>query len=159
MIIDLQSTFSGAVASDGTRTGQAVTATAISTNVIDLRAPGTGPAVVDEGVMHDELYLVVQTLTAFATLTSLTITLESATDAGLTTGAVVHYSTGAILAAALTANTRLAAIRLPSGGYKRYLGLRYTVGGASATAGTLFAFLTPGLQNSQLFYPTGWSIA
>ena len=54
MILDLQTMFSGAVASDGTKTGQAVTATAISTNVLDLRNAST-PTLVDEGAVGEDL--------------------------------------------------------------------------------------------------------
>jgi hypothetical protein len=156
MILDLQTTFSGTVAADGTKTAQAVTATAISTNVLDLRNAST-PTLVDEGLFGKDLWLVVQTIQVFATLTSLTITLESAADAGLTSGPVVHFSTGAILLAALTANTVLARVQLPSADYKRYVGLRYTVGGSSATTGSILAYLTPDVDRNKV-YPSGFTI-
>jgi len=143
MILDMQSMFSGTVAADGTKSAQAITATAISTNVIDLRQPGGTPATADNGIMGGGgLWLVIQTLAAFNTLTSLTITLESDSTANLATAAVVHFSTGAILLAALTANTVLARVVVPSGSYKRYLGVRYTVGGSNPTLGTVLAYLT-----------------
>jgi hypothetical protein len=59
MILDLQTMFSGSVASDGTKTGQAVTASAISTNVVDLRQAAT-PATADEGISGAEMWLIVQ---------------------------------------------------------------------------------------------------
>ena len=144
MILDLQTTFSGAVAADGTKTAQAITATAISTNVVDTRSPSGGPAAVDLGIIGGQggLWLIVQTIAAFNTLTSLTITLESDTAVGLGTANVVHYSTGAILLAALTANTVLVRTQLPSSSYKRYVGLRYTVGGTNPTLGSVLAYLT-----------------
>ena len=37
MILDLQTKFSGSTSAAGVTTGQAITATAISTNVLDLR--------------------------------------------------------------------------------------------------------------------------
>lgn len=142
MILDLQSMFSGTVAADGTKSAQAITATAISTNVIDLRQPNGAPAVVDNGLLGGAgLWLVVQTIQAFNTLTSLAITLESDSTANLATAPVVHFSTGAILLAALTANTVLARVPLPSASYKRYLGLRYTVTGTNPTQGSLLASL------------------
>ncbi len=156
MILDLQTTFSGTVAADGTKTAQAITATAISTNVLDLRNAST-PTLVDEGLFGKDLRLVVQTIAAFNTLTSLTITLESAADAGLTSGPVVHFSTGAILLAALTANTVLARIQLPSADYKRYLGLRYTVAGTPPTLGSILAYLTPDIDRNKV-YPSGFTI-
>lgn len=143
MILDLQSMFSGTVAADGTKSAQAITATAISTNVIDLRQPSGAPALVDNGIPGGAgLWLVVQTIQAFNTLTSLTITLESDSAAGLATAPVVHFSTGAIALASLTANTILARVPLPSASYKRFLGLRYTVTGTNPTQGSLLAHLT-----------------
>lgn len=158
MILDTQLIFSGAIAADGTRSAQAITATAISANVVDLRGNvAQNPALVDEGILGTDMWLVVQVLQAFNTLTSLTITLESAADAGLTSGPVVHFSTGAILLAALTANTRLAAVQLPSADYKRYLGLRYTVGGTNPTLGSIYAYLTPDLQRN-VNYGSGFTV-
>lgn len=142
MIFDLQSMFSGSVAADGTRSGQAITATAISSNVIDLRQPGGAPAVVDNGLLGDNgLWLVVQIGQAFNTLTSLTITMESDSAAALNSAPVVHYSSGAIALANLTANKILLRVPLPSADYKRYLGLRYTVAGSNPSTGTVQAFL------------------
>lgn len=156
MMLDLQSTFSGTVAADGTRTAQAITATAISTNVIDTRNAAT-PTLVDEGLVGCDLWLVVQTIAAFNTLTSLTITLESDSTANLATSATVHFSTGAILLAALTANTELVRVKLPSANYERYLGVRYTVGGTNPTLGSVLAFLTPDV-NRNVIYPSGFTV-
>lgn len=143
MILDLQSMFSGAVAADGTKTAQAITATAISANVMDLRQPGGSPTFVDNGLQGGGgLWLVIQTVQAFNTLTSLTITLESAANEALSTTPVVHFSTGAIPLASLTANTVLTRMALPSANYRRYLGLRYTVTGTNPTQGSVLAFLT-----------------
>lgn len=156
MILDLQTMFSGTVAADGTKTAQAITATAISTNVLDLRNAAT-PAAVDEGLVGANTWLVIQTIAAFNTLTSLTITLESDTAVGLGSAPVVHFSTGAILLAALTANTVLARVQLPSADYKRYLGLRYTVAGTNPTLGSILAYLTNGVDRNKV-YPAGFTI-
>lgn len=157
MILDLNSMFSGAVAADGTKTAQAITATAISTNVMDLRQPGGTPAVVDNGILGADLFLIVQTIAAFNTLTSLTITLESDSASTLASAPVVHFSTGAIALASLTANTVLARIALPSADYKRYLGLRYTVTGSNPTLGSLLAYLALDHGKSPV-YAGGFSI-
>ncbi len=156
MILDLQTMFSGTVAADGTKSAQAITATVISTNVLDLRNAAT-PAAVDEGIDGTDMWLVVQVVQAFNTLTSLTITLESDSTANLATAPVVHFSTGAILLAALTANTVVARLLLPSADYKRYLGVRYTVGGANPTLGSVLAFLTPDVDRNKI-YPSGFTI-
>lgn len=158
MILDTQSMFSGTIASDGTRSGQAITATAISTNVIDTRALSGSPTLADLGTTGTPVYLVVQVGAAFNTLTSLTITLESDSTANLATSATVHFSSGAILLAALTANTTLLRIPLPVGAtYERYLGVRYTVTGTNPTLGTVFAHLVfdHGLNTH---YPIGYTI-
>lgn len=132
--------------------GQAITATAISEDVYDTQSIAAGGgsagingsnATVDLGQSTD-LYLVIIATAAAAggdSAKTLTITLESADNAGLSSGQVVHFSTGAITGAAITAGARLATLRLPHGLYKRYLGLRFTVS-AAFTAFTVDAFLT-----------------
>ncbi len=159
MILDSQTRLSGVIAADGTVTAQAITATAISQNVVDLRQPSGSPAVVDEGIVGGgvDVFLNVIVRQAFNTLTSLTITLESDSAAGLATAPVVHFSSGAIALAALTANTQVVRIPIPSTDYKRYLGLRYTVTGTNPTQGSLEAFLSFGTQRS-LNYPTAFTV-
>lgn len=131
MILDAHNEFSNA---------QALTATAISTNVID-----TGNFTKDLGA-GDQMWLIVRTQTLLADVGSdatLTVTLESAADEALTSGPVVHASSGALaFAAASPAGATLLAVPLPQGEYKRYLGVRYTVGAGPFTAGNVDAFLT-----------------
>ena len=119
---------------------QAITVDAIS-DVVDRGANAptlanwspsfTGPA-----------FLVLQTGTAFATLTSLEIKLVSDSTANLATSPTTHLSTGAIPVASLTANKVLAVLPLPPGDYERYVGLIYDVTGTTATAGSIRAFIT-----------------
>ena len=160
MYVDSQIEFSDA---------QAVTATAISSNVYDLFSMGLGGGATDVtpntrldiGQGTDNLYLVVNTaVTATDTGNdaTLTITLESADDAGLTTNAQVHYSSGAIAFASFaTAGTNLVAIRLPSALFRRYLGVRYTVASGPLTAGAFDAFVTPTLQQNRI-YKSGFTV-
>ena len=160
MYVDSQIEFSDA---------QAVTATAISSNVYDLFSMGLGGGTTDVtpntrldiGQGTDHLYLVVNTaVTATDTGNdaTLTITLESADDAGLTTNAQVHYSSGAIAFASFaTAGTNLVAIRLPSALFRRYLGVRYTVASGPLTAGAFDAFVTPTLQQNRI-YKSGFTV-
>jgi hypothetical protein len=157
MMTGTQTLFSGTIASDGTRTGQAITATAISENVVDLRPQNGAPTLVDQGILGTDVYLVLTVGTAFNTLTTLTVTLESATNAALSSGAVVHF-TQAFALAALTANTVIARIPLPSADYKRYLGLRYTVGGSNPSTGTITATLSLDLDRN-IPYPSGISFS
>jgi hypothetical protein len=132
---------------------QAVTATAISTNVYDTLsvAAGAGSTGIGGNTLVDlgqaaDLYLVVLTQTTCTDSGSdatLTITLESDSTANLATSATVHFSTGAIAFADFaTAGTRLITVKLPHGQYERYLGLRYTVASGPLTAGAFDAFLT-----------------
>lgn len=159
MILDLQSMFSGSVAADGTKTGQGITATAISSNVMDLRQPNGAPALVDNGIIGGDLWLVVIAQTAAAggdAAKTLTITLESDSAAGMATAPVVHYSTPAILGSAITAGATLVRILMPSADYKRFLGVRYTVS-AGFTSFNILAFLTPDVQRN-VIYPIGYTL-
>lgn len=126
---------------------QAVTATAIS-DVVDLGTV-TDNATRDIGT-GEEIYLIVTTNTSATDSGSdatLAVTLESAEDSGLTSNAVVHFSTGALAFAAFaTAGTVLVAVRLPRGSYKRYLGVRFTVASGPLTAGAFDAFLVKDQQ-------------
>ena len=159
MIIDLQTTFSGTTAADGTKTGQAITATAISAHVLDLRN-AAAPALIDDAVLND-LWLVVQCDQsadfAAAGAATLTVTLESDSVVGLATAPVVHFGSAAIPKATLTKGYTALRAELPRDDYKRYLGLRYTVATGPFTAGGLYAYLTPSPQRSKVF-ATGFAV-
>lgn len=144
MILDAENEFSD---------GQAVTSTAISTNVIDL-GPVTDNTLRDIGTGED-VYLVVQTRTAATDTSSdatLTVTLESDSVEALSSSPTVHYSTGALAFAAFSpAGASLACVRLPAGNYERYLGVRYTVASGPLTAGNFDAFLTKDVQKYRAY--------
>ncbi|EOV9596795.1 Bbp16 family capsid cement protein [Cronobacter dublinensis] len=122
--------------------GQAVTATAISTNVVDLNPAFNYNTGVDIGTGED-VYLVLQVDAAATAAGAATvqITLESSAAAGLTSS-TVHFTSPTYQLADLTANKTLTAVKLPSGTYLRYLGVRYTVGTGPLTAGSFSAFIT-----------------
>ena len=130
---------------------QAVTATAISENVLQMRDMGTvygaSAALTRDIGDGNPVPLLVQVTTTFATLTSLTITLESADNAALSTNAVVHWSSGAVAAASLVAGFQVPIRYLPKDIEKDYLGLRFTVGGSNATAGKIKAGIAAGIQS------------
>lgn len=149
MILDLQSKFSDA---------QAVTVTAISTNVLDLRN-AAAPALVDEGMSGPETWLVIHVPTAFtaAGAATMTITVESDSTANLATAPVVHFTSPAIPVASLVAGYNAVKVQLPSADYKRYLGIRYTIATGPMTAGAINAFLTPDLQRN-VIYPVGFAV-
>lgn len=142
MIMDRQLQFSDS---------QAVTATAISTDVVDLgddvttrNIGGTNP-----------LYLVLQTdvlATDSGSDATLAVTLESDSTANLATSATVHASTGTMAFGTFSpAGTTFAVLPLPFGQYERFLGVRYTVGSGPLTAGAFSAFLTRDPQFWQIF--------
>jgi hypothetical protein len=129
---------------------QAVAATAISTNVMDLISNASGKNPLRDIGTGQDVYLVV--LTAVAATDSgsdatLAVTLESDSTENLATSPTVHFSTGALAFAAFSpVGTVLAAVKLPAGSYERYLGVRYTVGSGPLTAGAFDAFLTTDVQ-------------
>lgn len=155
MYVDSQELFSDA---------QAVTATAISTNVLDLNPDGFGLAggVQDIGVGDETVYLVVMTVTTITDTGSdatLIVTLESDTAPGLATSPVVHFSSGTLaFATYATAGTVIVQTPLPLADYKRYLGVRYTVAAGPFTAGAITAFLTTDVQRYK-YYASGFTVA
>lgn len=118
---------------------QAITVDAIS-DVIDRGANAPTLANFSPGFSGD-LFLVIQTGTAFAGLTSLEVRMVSDSTPDLATSPTVHASTGAIPVAQLTANKVVAVLPVPPGDYERYIGLVYDVTG-TGTAGTLKTHLT-----------------
>lgn len=159
MFLDTQSEFSDA---------QAVTATALSTNVLDLFSvlAGGGARITPNARLDvgdaDELYLVVQTQAAITDAGSdatLAVTLESADDAAITTNVITHFSTGALAFATYSPQgTQIVKMRLPKGSYRRYLAVRYTVGAGPFTGGAIDAFLTPSVDNQRLTYKSGFIV-
>lgn len=142
MIFDVQQVFSDQ---------QAVTATAISTNVIQWPAMGTvyghAAAISRDVGKGNPIPLLVQVTETFATLTSLTITLEHSAAAGLTSPTVL-WSSPAIAAASLTSGLILPVTFMPKDVTGAFLGLRYTVGGSNATAGKITAAIVAGVQTN-----------
>lgn len=136
--------------------GQAVTSTTVSANVLDS-------SVADQGSSTSTgLWLVVSTRVAATDTGSdatLTITLESATDGALSSGVLVHFSSGPIpFASFAAAGTRLVAFRLPAGPFRRYLGVRFTVANGPLTAGQFDAYLTTDALQANVAMVSGYSV-
>lgn len=129
---------------------QAVTATAISENVIDLGVAGTpydAAAALNQDVGKGApIPVLIQVTEDFATLTSLTITVEVSAAAGLTSPTVLATETIAV--ADLVAGKQTCLQVLPNCADLRYLGTRYTVAGPNATAGAITAGITMGNQTN-----------
>lgn len=130
---------------------QVITAGAISTNVIDLGQPGTpayaqGPIVRDIG-KGTPIPILIQVVQDFATLTSLTIHIETSDNADLSSSDIA-LTIGTIPLANLVAGYKVALQFLPNNINRRYLGLRYSIGGSNPTAGAITAGITMGNQTN-----------
>jgi hypothetical protein len=133
MILDLQNLFSNA---------QAVTADAVSENIIDTGAPGlayNGQAIGrDVGIGPWGLYVFAHVVETFLTTVSLSIQIRTkAADADISSGATTLFTGPAIVVATLVAGYRFALPPLFRG-VLRYVGLFYDVS-TSATAGKITA--------------------
>lgn len=129
---------------------QAITATANSTNVIDLGTPGTPYRAAarlhrDTG-KGNPVPIRIQVTEDFATLTSLTIALVASDNSNLSSGVTLDSQT--ILVADLVEGATTFMQLLPNGVDKRYLGLVYTVTGSNASAGKITAGITAGNQTN-----------
>lgn len=123
MLLDQENVFSDA---------QAITADAVSTNVIDLGAAGLAPG--------NPLSAVVHVLEAFNNLTSLTITVQSSVDEAFSSP-IAHQAV-TIALANLTAGKKIDLGSLLDG-VKRYVRLNYDVTGTNPSTGELTAALLP----------------
>ena len=135
----------------GSATGQTITATANSTNVVDLSLARD----VGEGT---DLYVQFTVGPAnFATGTSLTPTVVVAENDALTTNAITIGTGGTILTAVLVAGYTFAVRLNPIVGSlgKRYLGVIYTVGGSNFTSATITADIVTEIQDGKKYYASG----
>lgn len=123
---------------------QAITATAVSTNVIDLGATDTPKHAVN-AITRDigkgkPIALRVQVTEDFATLTSLTVTVQKDTVEGFGSPETVAVSP-AIPVADLVAGYVFPLPAVVRGQDQRYMRLNYTVAGTNASAGKITAGL------------------
>lgn|SRR5574343_1274218 len=130
MLIDIQNQFSNA---------QAITASAASTNSIDLGA------VRNIGV-GERLYIVFHVTTAFTDVGSdstVTPSLQTDDNSAFSSAATVRtYDTLAALTAAGTYRYYELEPFTAAGTYERYLQVYYTVAGGNLSTGAISAFLT-----------------
>jgi hypothetical protein len=131
---------------------QAITASAASTNIIDLGAAGTpygaGSAVRRDIGIGTNIPIEISVNTTFATLTSLTVTLQLDDDVAF--GSPTSLAVGAAIpVATLVAGYRFTfPVEIPEGANERYMRLLYTVTGSNATAGKVFAGIVAARQNN-----------
>jgi hypothetical protein len=120
---------------------QAITASAASTNVLNLGAMGTPPGaagalVFDVGL--SEIQIQISVTEDFATLTSLVVSVQTDDTDGFGSPTTI-LATQAIPVATLKKGYTFNITELPQGITERYLRLLYTVAGSNATAGKIIA--------------------
>lgn len=126
---------------------QAITATARSTNVIDLGVAGSpfGGNQLNQDIGKGAgVPILIQVTEAFNNATSVTIAIE--TGAADTLGTVVISKT--VLLADLAAGYQFPVQILPNEIDERYLGVRYTVTGTAPTTGQITAGISMGNQTN-----------
>ncbi len=131
--------------------GQAITATTVSTNVVDLGETGTiygasAPIRRDIG-KGNAVPLFCGVTQAFNNLTSLTISVEVDDNAAFTSAKTVFTSPTYALAD-LAPGKYLLPDTIPVGTDERYLRLRYTVAGPAPTVGKITAGVVADRQSA-----------
>lgn len=132
--------------------GQAITADAGSTNVIDIGAAGTAfghAAAVSRDIgKGTEIPVHVSVTETFTNLTSINIKVQTDDNAGFSSAKTVAQS-GEILLAALVAGYKFTfPAELPEGTDERYLRLYYDITGTAPDAGKIFAGIVAGRQTN-----------
>lgn len=118
---------------------QAITATAASTNLIDL----TKARDIGKGT---PIPLLIQCVETFNNLTSLKIDIETDDNSGFASAKVVASHT--VVLADLKAGWICPLTSVPRGVAERYLRVNYTVTGAAPAAGKMTAGLCMGVQDT-----------
>lgn len=146
---------------------QALTATAISANVYDLFSMGVGGGSTDvtpntrlDVGLGEDVWFVASVPTALSggTATGITVTLETADNAALSTNAEVVYSSGVVPVASLVAGYVICRVKLPSYPYRRYLGVRFTAATGPFGAGAVDAYLTYEAVDANRIYKSGFTV-
>lgn len=145
MITDKLNTFSN---------GQAVTATAASTDVIDLGPLTHGNTRRDIGA-GEPIYLVVAALTTATAGGAATTNIQLQTSDD-NSAWVTLFDSGSLALSALTAGARPVQVAVPRG-VRRYLRVNYVIGTGPLTAGSFFAGLVKDVQDNTK-YASGFSI-
>ena len=145
MILDMQSLFSD---------NQAITATAVSTNVVDLgateapvnRAAPTNPVLIKDLGKGEPTPILIQVTEDFDALTSLNIAVQVDTVEGF--GSPTEVLSVDVVLADLVAGYQTPIIWVPTKVNQRFMRLNYTVTGSNPTVGTVLAGLCMGVQTN-----------
>jgi len=143
MILDATTLFSAA---------QAVTATAPSTNVIDLGQTGTvfgaATAITRDVGKGATVPIAIRIAENFNNLTSVTVTVETDDNSGFSSPTTVFSSPAYALADLQAGARHLLPDALPIGTAERYVRLKYTLAGTAPTTGKITAGIAAGLQTN-----------
>jgi len=121
---------------------QAITATAASTNVVELSKTNGKFSEVAYG---KPIPLLIQVVEDFATLTSLTVAVQTDDNAAFSSATTLASATLAV--AALKAGAKFPIKEIPAGN-EGFVRLYYTVTGSNATAGKITAGIVDAVDNS-----------
>jgi hypothetical protein len=143
MITDLTTLFSNA---------QAITATAASTNLIDLGAPGTvygaAAALTRDIGKGRQIPIALRVTESFNNLTSLAISVETDDNASFSSATTVFTSPAYPLADLAIGARALLPDYIPIGTNERYMRLKYTVVGTAPTTGKITSGVSMGNQTN-----------
>lgn len=132
--------------------GQAITADAGSTNVVDIGAAGTpyghSAAVARDIGKATDIPIWVSVTESFTNLTSLTISLQTDDNAAFSSAKTVATSAAIPLASLVAGYKFTWPATLPEGTDERYLRLYYDVTGTAPDAGKIFAAIVAGRQTN-----------
>ena len=133
---------------------QAITASAVSTNVIDFGATQT-PQHAANAITRDmgkgtPAHLRIQVTADFATLTSLAVAIQTCAVEGFGSGVATILSSPAVPVADLKAGYVFPLQIIPRGSVLRYMRLNYTVAGDNASAGTVLGGLVFGNEEMDI---------
>nr|WP_292131445.1 hypothetical protein [Mesorhizobium sp.] len=123
---------------------QAITATAASTNTIDLGPIATG--IVRDIGKGKPIPLRIQVVEAFNNLTSLTVALQTDDNTGFASAKTVWSQV--VVLADLIAGKVIVPEWIPRGTDERYMRLNYTVTGTAPTTGKITAGVVMGAQSN-----------
>ncbi len=165
MIIDQNLILSGSANANGAWTGQSIAASAgtiVSTNVID-KAPLAGNQVADWGAGED-IDVSISVLTAITSGGAATVQFQlvEADDAAISSNVQVVSESAAYAYTELTTGKQvvLGYPRSTPRTAKRYLAVRYVIGTAATTGGTVIAALVNDVQDpAGRTFASGFSVA
>jgi hypothetical protein len=126
--------------------GQPVTATAASTNTVDLGPIATG--VTRDIGLGTAIPLSIAITQSFNNLTSLTISVECDDNASFTSATTVYTSPAYTLAQVASGAKYLLPDAIPAGTNERYVRLKYTVAGTAPTTGKITAGVSAARQSA-----------